>query len=112
MDGQRLSTDKISYFIKSEDLTLEFPCEYSKDERDITHELVEKFKALFLSKLCSTIGTHKSRKHTSRITTLSMKCGQFRYFVGNFSKDYFILYFMDNCPWPIVHETYKTLIFE
>ena len=34
---------KISNFIESEDLTLEFSTEYSKNDRAIIHELAEKF---------------------------------------------------------------------
>jgi hypothetical protein len=65
---------KISNFIESEDLTLEFSTEYSKNDRVIIHELAEKFnlkhhsvgkspnRHIIIGKIGSIIGLSNKRK--------------------------------------------------
>jgi transposase-like protein len=65
---------EITQFIESIDLTLQFPSQYSKDERAIIHEIAEKFslkhhsfgespdRYIIIGKIGSIIGTPNSRK--------------------------------------------------
>jgi transposase-like protein len=73
-DSRKILEEKVSDFIKSDDLTFQFSNEYSRQERAIIHELAEKFnlkhhsfgespnRHIIIGKMGSIIGNPTSKK--------------------------------------------------